>query len=153
MRSIRPWKTWWKALFLLAKQCLYHRTISVQFSKLYQKKGNLMEARVGIEPRVGLRTRKLFILRNAKKAKNAQIAEVGYTAGTRKSEGCRTNCWSQKTLTLCNSNFETRLSRTPRRLASDSSAFLAAIRFWEALHPVYSQSEQREKPVRYSALH
>ena len=30
-----------------------------------------------------LKARKLFILRNAKSAKNAQIAEVGYTAGTR----------------------------------------------------------------------
>jgi hypothetical protein len=31
-----------------------------------------------------LKIRKLFILRNARNAKNAQIAGLGYTAGTRK---------------------------------------------------------------------
>jgi hypothetical protein len=31
----------------------------------------------------GLRTRKLLILYKARNAKNAQIAEMGYTAGTR----------------------------------------------------------------------
>jgi hypothetical protein len=41
-----------------------------------------LEARVGIEL-PGLKTHKLLILPNARNAKNAQIAEVGYTAGTR----------------------------------------------------------------------
>lgn len=42
---------------------------------------------VGIEPRAGIENTqvKLLILCDAKDAKNAQIAELGYTAGTRKS--------------------------------------------------------------------
>jgi len=43
----------------------------------------ILEARVGIEPKMTLKVRKLLILVNAKNAKNTESAQAGYTSGTR----------------------------------------------------------------------
>ena len=47
----------------------------------------ILEARVGIEPKTILKAQKLLILLNAKNAKNTESAQAGYTAGTRRVHG------------------------------------------------------------------
>jgi hypothetical protein len=58
----------------------------------------ILEARVGIEPKTMLKTQKLLILLNAKNAKNTESGQAGYTASTRQpgifdaAGVCATNC-------------------------------------------------------------